>query len=370
MKRVTSYPPLLCIVTILALLNACAGQPGPETEQPPQALRIGVSRPLLVTDAKSYSYPATLRAVRQTDLSFRVTGTLEQIIAHPGDMVSKGDLLMQLDKRDYQSAVAALQAELEGAIARADKASADFTRAEQLYAKEIISRADYDMQKSAAHSAAATVEHIQARLRQSTDQLHDTSLRAPYQGTITARLTENHQMVRAGQVVMRMHDIATLEAVCHVAENHIANLLLDKGAKASLSLQALPGKTFEATLEEWSTAADPKSGTYQLTFRLPAPEHAILLPGMSAELTLKNTQPAENVLALPLSALTADDDGSATVWVYDPSTRQARQQSVTTSRMHDQQFIIVTSGVEKNQLVVTKGASFILEGMELEAEEL
>ncbi|ANT65246.1 efflux RND transporter periplasmic adaptor subunit [Prosthecochloris sp. CIB 2401] len=369
MNRFTRYTTIFCMCSLLALLNACTGQSGTEDEQPPPAMRIGVSRPLVVTDTESYSYPATLRAVRQTDLSFRVPGTLNQVIAHPGDLVRKGDLLMQLDQRDYQSAVAALQAELEGTLARAGKAAADFARAEQLFAKEIISRADYDMQKSAAHSAAAGVEHIRARLRQSQDQLRDTSLRAPYRGTITSRLTENHQMVRAGQVVMQMHDIATLEAVCHVAENHIANLDLQKGTKASLSLPALPGKTFETTLEEWSTAADPKSGTYQLTFQLPAPEHMVLLPGMSAELTLENTRPAEHVLALPLSAITADTSASASVWIYDPSTKRAQKRSVTTSRMHDQQFIIITSGIEKDELIVTQGASFILDGMELEAQE-
>jgi len=208
---------------------------------------------------------------------------------------------------------------------------------------------------------------VRAQLSLARHRLDDASLRAPYDGTVTAQLVENHETIRAGQIVMRMHDMSVLEIDCNVPENDIARFRLEKGTKAQLRLPSLNGRIFEAGLREWSTEADKTTRTYKLTFSLPAPEKGGILPGMTAEIVVRGIEPAEPVLTIPFSALAADSEGKSTVWIYDRESETVRPVAVETGAMSDDTQIIVTEGLEGNELVVVEGVHYLSAGMKVTA---
>ena len=352
---------------LLLFLAGCgSGDKRPESNEPPKP-KVSVATPQVTTGKSLYSYPGEIRASRETELSFRVGGPLTAILKKPGDKVRKGEILMQLDRRDYLDNIRVLKAELAGARAREKKSAADFKRAKELFRQDVIAQADYDLARSASLSADATVQNILAQLALARHRLEDASLRAPYDGTVTAQLVENHEMIPAGRPVMRMNDISSLEIDSNVPENDIGRFMLSKGMKAKLRLPSLGNRFFEAELREWSTEADKATRTYKLTFALPAPEEGGILPGMTAEVVVSELTPAEPVTTVPLSVLAADREGNSIVWLYDEATQTVEPGTIETGAMYDDENITVTGGLEGNELVVTEGMHSLASGMKVEA---
>lgn len=235
------------------------------------------------------SYPGYILPSRQAKLAFRVKGPLVSVNVQPGDIVEKGQVLMQIDPRDFEDNIRVLEAQLAGARAQQDGAERDFTRAQTLFEQHVSATADFDRAKSRFDSAFAGVQSVKAQLQIARHQLKDTSLLAPYGGVITTQSAENYEMVKSGEEVLGIQDISTLEVEIKIPENEIANHPLQKGQQVAVELSAIPGRLFTAQLKEWNTAADPVTRTYALRFSFPAPADVSVLPGMTAEVFVKDS---------------------------------------------------------------------------------
>ncbi|MEC9487627.1 MAG: efflux RND transporter periplasmic adaptor subunit [Prosthecochloris sp.] len=354
--------PLLCLLLLLSGCSAEESREKPQQVQPPKVTLFSPER----TETKQlFSYPGSVRASRETALSFRVGGQLVKISAYPGQSVSEGDLLMQLDVTDLGDNIRILEAELDGAEARARKAASDFSRAEELLGEDVIAQADFDLAKSSLASADAAVRNLRAQLSLAHHKLDYASLKAPYDATVTGQMVENHELVQAGQPVLRIHDIATLEIDCSVPENDIARLSLRKGMPATLQLPSQPGTNITAALAEWSTSAERATGTYRLTFRFPAPDAITVLPGMTAEVTISSATTGE-MLTIPFSAVTADTRGKSAVWIYNHSTGRISLRHIRTGQLSGPDRIIVTGGLEEGEQIVAPDSHYLTEGMIVE----
>lgn len=316
-------------------------------------------------NASSRSYPGSVNACRQTQLAFRVGGPLTKVNMQPGDLVKKDQVLMQIDPRDFQDSIRVLEARLAGARSQQDKATDDFERAKTLFDQKVIPQADFDFAKSGYDTAAASVEIINAQLQIARHQLNDAALRAPYDGIITFQRVEDHEMIQAGQVVLGLHDISHLEIRINVPENEIARLPLKKGRTATVEFPAAAGKRFTAELKEWNTAADPVTRSYEMTFSLPAPEDAQILPGMTANILWNKTEPQKEYVSVPVSAVFADQTGGSCVWVYHPASSTATKRPLQLSALCGSSRMTVLEGLLPGELIVTDGTDFITEGMKL-----
>ncbi len=245
------------------------------------------------------SYPGMVFASQQAQLAFRVGGPLINVVVKPGDQVIKGQLLMQIDPRDFEDNIRVLEAQVSGAKSQQDRAQRDFERAQTLFEQHVNATADFDRARSAFDSAFSGVASLNAQLQIARHRLKDTSLRAPFSGVITIQSAEKHEMVSAGQVVLAIQDISTLEVEIKIPENEIARRPLKVGTEVSIELSALPNRTFTAKLVEWNTAADPITRTYALRFSFVAPTDVQIFPGMTAEVTILNNDPRVSSFYLP-----------------------------------------------------------------------
>jgi RND family efflux transporter MFP subunit len=252
-------------------------------------LLVAVSLPLVTTSlamAQQRSYPGTVFANRTVNLAFRVGGPLVKVLKDAGDLAKKGELLMQIDPRDFADQIVVLEAQLAGAKAQKQRAEKDFSRATTLFDQQVSASADFDLAKSVFDATEAGVKTLEAQLRIARHRLQDCSLKAPFDGIVTARQVENFEMVQPGQVVLTMHDISPLEVEIKIPENEMVNLKLEHGESAQVRLISVPGQSFEATLKEWQTVADPLTRTYLLRFSFSVPDGLQALPGMTAEVQL------------------------------------------------------------------------------------
>lgn len=287
-KQITLFFSLLLLLTTLAVSISLAA------DNPLQSSNLQIrSTPF------NQSYPGMVFASQQTQLAFRVGGPLINVAVKPGDRVEKGQVLMEIDPRDFEDNIRVLEAELTGANSQQDRAKRDYDRAQTLFEQHVNATADFDQAKSAFDSAFSGVESIKAQLQIARHQLKDTSLRAPYAGVVTIQSAENHEMVNAGQVVLAVQDISTLEVEIKIPENEIARRPLKVGKEVSIELAAIPNRTFKAKLVEWNTAADPVTRTYALRFSFFAPTDVQVFPGMTAEVTILNDDPKVSTYNLP-----------------------------------------------------------------------
>ncbi len=329
-------------------------------------------RPVLLEEVrsgnelKSRTYPASVQASKEAPLSFRVSGPLVTVNGQPGDFIKKNAVLMAIDPRDFQDSIRVLEAQLSGAMAALEKSRLDFERSKSLLGENVISRASYDAAKGAFETSTASVKDIQARLKIARHQLADSKLLAPFDGIVATKRVENHEMVSAGQVVLTVLDISSLEIKANIPENEIARTSLIPGQEATVGFASLPERTFKAFLKEWSAAPDPSTRTYSVTFALPAPKEAQILPGMTGEISWGKQADAADTVSVPVGALVADGEKGSAVWIFDPDTSSPVKRSVRTGAFSNGgNRVLVLDGLRSGEQIVVAGASFVVEDMKL-----
>ncbi|MCF4151081.1 efflux RND transporter periplasmic adaptor subunit [Dethiosulfovibrio sp. F2B] len=308
-------------------------------------------------------YPGVVEADQEAFLAFRVAGPLTKVDVQLGDLVKKGQRLAQVDSRDFRDEIEVLKAQLEGARATLENAQTDYDRSKSLLKEKVIAQAEYDGAKKAVTTARSSVRNISAQLDIAGHRLQDTELKAPFDGIVSERKVENHEMVSAGQVVMGLLDISTLKVTANVPEGALVRGSLSEGTKAELSFPSIPDLKLIGTLEEWSSSPDPATRTYSVSFVFPAPEGVRVLPGMTAEVLWNGEEGSSEVVTVPLGAVVSRGDGGSSVWVYDPDEKVVRSRSVSLGKVGGDDRLPVIDGLRPGESIVVAGVDFITEGM-------
>jgi RND family efflux transporter MFP subunit len=366
----------ILLVTVIILISAAGAKKKEAAKQDreakmdrnlsPRPVRFETVRAIPLR--KSRSFPGVVKASEESALSFRVGGPLIEVNVVLGKPVKQGDLLMQIDPRDFEDHIQSLEAQLAGAVARQQSAKQDYNRVAELFEEKVVPQADYDRAKGAADASAATVKNLNVQLRIARHALSDTSLRAPYDGTVTKQWVENHEMVKPGKVVLSYHNIQTVEIVVNIPENEVANVAAEaEGREVAVSFPAIYGSSFKARLKEWSTAADPLTRTYPYTFALKAPEGVQIFPGMTANIELSNKKEQKMVLTVPVSALVPSGTNESAVWVFKDTKSKAELRDVVTGSLYGASRVVIEQGLSEGEQVVITGSRLIHEDLSLKA---
>jgi HlyD family secretion protein len=209
-----------------------------------------------------------IQAENKVELSALVMGQIVNLAAHEGDVVKKGQFLLQIDQNraaaEAAGSGAALRASLsdrDSVMATMKQAELDFERTRRNYEAHIASEAEFEKARSALASARATLESGQNRVEQtraglnaSRDTLSKTTVRAPLDGVVTTlrvkagEVTVIGTMNNPGTQLMTISDMSSVQAVLMVDETDTPNVQV--GQKAVLLIDAYPGQTFDGLVTE------------------------------------------------------------------------------------------------------------------------
>ena len=170
---------------------------------------------------------------------------------------------------------------------------------------------------------------------------------------------------------MTLDDISHLDIPVAVPENQVG-LFMDPNPDIRHTAVFLTRKNCEYTagLSEFSSRADPATGTYEFVFTIAPKPGDMIFPGMTAEIrTLPGAVFAQSKgLAIPLQSLRGVAGNSAHVFIVEKGSNTAVRQSITFEALAQSSQVMVTSGLSKTDLVVAQGSAFIRQGEALTFE--
>jgi len=356
-KSVTQYWPVILLAVVL---YGCSGEQQPQ----PAAETTRPVKTLVIADASGSgsgvrNFPARIDAAQQAELAFRVPGKVDQLLVKEGDVVQAEQTVARLDPKDFQIVVNDRQAIF-------DRDTKNYDRAKGLVKSGAISRMDFDRIEAEFKSARAALDSA-------LQDLDYTDLKAPFSGIIAQRYIQQFEEVQAKQSIATLQDVETLEVKFDVPESVIRIIRPNESGMAGgeriqmeASFDDLPGQSFPLTFKEVATKADANTQTFQVTFSMDQVAQRTILPGMTATVTvdLSEFMDLSTTFAVPVSAVVGDFKLDPRVWVVDSESMTTRAQPVAVGRMTGD-TIEVTEGLESGMRIVTAGASFVTEGMQV-----
>jgi membrane fusion protein, multidrug efflux system len=339
----------------VALLAACSRpEPPQEPVRSVKLMTVGVGA--LQTQLE---YAGEVRARVESRLGFRVAGKIVQRQAELGQRVKAGDVLAQLDPKDYQLAADAARAQLAAAQTQRDLAAADYKRYAALKDQNFISGAELERRDTTLKAAQATLDQARAQLASQGNQTTYTRLVADVSGVVTGIDAEPGQVVAAGTPVVRIAEDGARDVVFAVPEDKVAQMAA--GQEVTVRGWA-GGSTLAGKVREVAASADPSTRTFQVKVAIDKAEAPAL--GATVYITPKALSHAgAPAIKLPTSALRQEGQATA-VWVYDPATSTVKSQVIQIATA-DGNDAVVSSGLAPGMQVVATGVHVLSPGQKV-----
>lgn len=332
------------LLVFLPLLAAACRSERPMAEQKVRPVKVVVAADASVIDR---DFPGLATPDDAVNLAFKVSGQVLDVPVSRGASVRKGELLAELDPRDFQLQLAADRSVYE-------QAASKLTRMKRLLAHEAISRQDYEAAQTQYAQALSTYEN-------SEDILKDTKLRAPFDGVVEEKYVDNYERVTSGQTIIRIVSPVTTTVRFTMPERGLY-LLEEPATRFEVRFDNYRGVIFPAVLKDYAkTSSDASGFPVSLTLRNPDPKRWSVSPGMSCTITVQVADPVAGAVSLPLTAIYAPAEGGVYVWVVNADNRVERH-AVKLGEPFGRDRVVVDSGVEVGDRVVTAGVYQLREG--------
>jgi multidrug efflux pump subunit AcrA (membrane-fusion protein) len=341
---------------------------------------------------RSVDVVGTLAAVDQVTISSEADGTVRAIVADLGDRVKAGQVLIQLDNEKQRYTYEQQQAALARALAQygapdpqhlpeiektpdVQKAKADlvqanqaFARADELFARTLISQQAYDDAKTAvqskqasydsalqsARNLRASIQGSEATMKLAGRQLRDTEIRAAFDGYVEKRLVNLGELVKAQMPVMAIVRLDPLKVTAELPEK-MAPWISD-GRPVELRVDAYRDRTFTGTVTRISPVVNAATRAFPFEAVVPNTD-AALKPGTFARVHVESGR-VDDVLTLPYAALQYRY-GVNRVFVVNGDRLALRELQVG-ERLGDR--IEIASGVKEGERVAITDVDTLTDG--------
>lgn len=326
-----------------ALLASC-GNKSEENNTQIQAQAGGTEKPQVklakVQSAdipQTETYTATVESDIKNNIAPNTSLRIEKIYVEVGDIVRKGQVLVQLDASNLQQ----LKAQVENQ-------QIEFNRTSQLYEVGGVSKAEYD-------NAKMQLDVLSTQYRQLTQ---NTQLVAPISGVVTARNYDNGDMYN-GTPILTVEQTNPVKLVINISENFYK--LVKKGQTVDIAVDAYEGENFTGQITIVYPTVDVTTHTFPVEITINNSSQKVR-PGMFARATV-NFGEANHVL-IPDEAL-VKQIGAGDRYVYVYKNGKVSYNKVELGKHIGKQYEII-SGVEPGDEVVIAGQSRLANGREVE----
>jgi len=195
----------------------------------------------------------------------KVSGYITEVNVVEGQKVAKGDVLVQIDPRDYENNLKQAKGELASIGARRRDAEKNYRRLVDLLSKGAVSQQQFDTSSAQFNDVRAKYDAIASQVAQAELNLSNTKIVAPVNGFIAKKSVEIGQLAAPGVPLIGFIDAGERWIIANFKETEIEGIKLD--AKVEIEVDAISGKKFEGQIESISSATGA-------TFTLLPPDNA------------------------------------------------------------------------------------------------
>lgn len=291
------------------------------------------------------SFPGKVKASSEINLAFRISGPIAKINVKEGEHIRKGEVLAEMDSRDYAIQFSATEAEYRQVKAEAE-------RVIQLYEKESVSANDYD-------KAVSGLQQITAKYNAHKNALEDTKLIAPFDGYIQKCYFDKGETISAGMPVFSIISSDMPEVEINIPANEF--IRRHQFDQFTCSFDIYPEQNFPLDL----IAVNQKANLNQLyTVRLKMSGKKIPqlpTPGMSTIVDIYLKGENGDLYAIPINAM-FEKEGQSCVWVYDENTQTVRLRNIKLSEILIDGSLVVSEGLQAGEKIVSAGVLYLSDG--------
>lgn len=358
-------PQYWLMMGVAVLASVIAGCHSEATEEPAStaplvSVALVVERQVIHWD----EFNGRVEAAETIVLRPRVSGHIVKVNFQEGQTVNRGDLLFEIDARNYRAALSRAEADLASAQAQASLARSMATRAQRLIASNAVSTEDLEQRLAAAAQAEARVQFAQAAVETATLELDFTQVRAPISGRA------GRALVTAGNLVSPEEQESILTTLVSVDPVHVyfdsdertylrytrmvrAGERPDEsngGVPVNVGLVGEEGHPHVGLVNFIDNRVDADTGTVRMRGTLPNPD-GLLTPGLYARVRLQGSGPFQAVLIDEKAVMT--DQEHKYVYVVDENNI-AKRRDISLGRIADG-LRIVGEGLKTGDRVILNG---------------
>lgn len=328
-----------CMTLLLVGCNKSANHDAPSKEV--GAEKVKTTTLTRQTIQRQLELSTTLLGYETVNISPSVTGAIEHIFVDVGSRVSKGQLLVRMDRSQYNSTKMAYA-----------NLGVELTRTEALKESGSISQQTYDRIKLQYDQTRENLQFLE----------QNTFVKAPLSGVIAAKNYENGELY-SGQPILILTQTNVLKALISIPENNFP--LIKKGQKVTLVSEIYPDQTFDATVETVFPTIDPSSHTFQAKLRIPNYKD-LLRPGMYVRTVIFLGQ--VNVLMVPYQTI-LKVVGANDRYIFVNNGGIAKRMDVTLGQRVNEQIEISGDSIKEGLEIVTTGQAKLVDGTKLDIVE-
>ncbi len=282
---------------VLALLGAASCSEKPRVE-----IDTYDVHPTTITE--SVTATGTMESVTQVDVGTQVTGIIDKLYADYNDVVTKGQLLAELEKTTLSAELKSADANVQSAKSTFDYTARNYERDKALHNEKLISDYEYQTSLHDYEVAKLNYEKAQADRVRTAKNLNYAEIYSPIDGVVISREVEVGQTVVSSMNVANLYIIADLDnmqVVGNVDEADIGKVKV--GQHVTFTVDAYTDEVFDGVVTQVRLNPTTTSNvvTYEVIVASPNPDHK-LIPGMTANLTIYTLE-LKDILAVPVKAL-------------------------------------------------------------------
>ncbi len=306
-------------------------------------------------------FSGRLRAVDSAEIRPEVSGRITEVRFQDGQSVKAGDVLMVIDPRIYEAAVARAQARIAAAKATLQLTSSNETRDAALLKTRAISQREFDQTDSANNSANAELLTAEADLKTAQVDVDHAYVKAPISGRVSrAELTAGN-LVQSGAGAPLLLSIVSesgIYADFEVDEQTYLETIRDtangNAQEAKIPVEVVTpgdaGRTYKGFVQNFDNRLDPASGTIRVRAKFPNTD-GTLVPGMFVSVRLASSR--ERDLLVIADRAIGYDQSKKYVYVVSPANKVAYREVELGHELGGQR--VVLKGLAPGERIVVDG---------------
>ena len=300
------------MLSFMVLLLGCGDKikPGTTREVEKKVIKTAVTTATVIQQPFIYEAVGTVQARTSSTLSSKIMGAVKAINVREGDLVKKGDLLVMIDDRQVSAQLRKAEAALseakrsemsvksarDAAKATAKLASITYKRYLKLMEEESASKQEFDEVEARFRQTQASLAQTEAIVEAADQRIQqaeavvaaaligkkDASVRAPYDGKVTAKMVDEGDLAAPGTPFFALEKEGVYCVALVLPEKHIQSIRLKQ--KLKIKIPSIQNRSFEGFVGRIDPSADPKSRTFRI--RVALPEDKDIRSGMFARVEI------------------------------------------------------------------------------------